>query len=328
MGVCMQACNAFPLGNDGDAAGNTLGCRSYHAGTPAQTLPTTHCPHAGPSGGTVCGGYCEAYCNLTAYACTGTNLLPFNGLYDTCYGICSNAYNQSGGVLPLDTSGATVQCKIYHASVASNSSANALIHCPHTSPAGEGTCGTSCQNYCYSIMKSCPSTFSDVPTCMLSCVEYPNGTFADQSGNTVECRTYHSGVASISASNAMTHCPHCTPSGATVCGNLCDVYCQLANYSCTGTNAIYTSLSACQTACTGISLTGSPGDAAGNSLYCRIYHLGVAGQPPSSNAVTHCPHGMVTSSVCTAPTSSSGGSTGNAATIAVSILGLLIVNLF
>jgi Domain of unknown function (DUF4331) len=35
--------------------GNSLACRVYHAGVAAMMQPDVHCPHAGPSGGEVCG---------------------------------------------------------------------------------------------------------------------------------------------------------------------------------------------------------------------------------------------------------------------------------
>lgn len=53
-------CNAWcstaniPAGTVGAVDGNTLECRIYHAGV-AMGMPAMHCPHAGPSGGDVCG---------------------------------------------------------------------------------------------------------------------------------------------------------------------------------------------------------------------------------------------------------------------------------
>jgi hypothetical protein len=53
---CVAYCNAsnWPKGTDGEQAGNTVACRTYHAGV-AAGAPEVHCPHAGPSGGGVCG---------------------------------------------------------------------------------------------------------------------------------------------------------------------------------------------------------------------------------------------------------------------------------
>ena len=49
----------------GDTTGNTIGCRLYHAGAAAAD-PVLHCPHAGPTGGNVCGSWCDNYCQLMA----------------------------------------------------------------------------------------------------------------------------------------------------------------------------------------------------------------------------------------------------------------------
>jgi hypothetical protein len=45
----------WPVGTVGEMAGNTIECRIYHAGVPAAGDAAMHCPHAGPSGSTVCG---------------------------------------------------------------------------------------------------------------------------------------------------------------------------------------------------------------------------------------------------------------------------------
>jgi hypothetical protein len=53
---CMAYCTAsgWPAGTANAMSGNTIACRIYHGGV-AATDPVTHCPHAGPSGGSVCG---------------------------------------------------------------------------------------------------------------------------------------------------------------------------------------------------------------------------------------------------------------------------------
>src|SRR3990172_13266962 len=48
--ACMTACAAFPAtGADGDAMGNTLQCRTYHA--EAAGADQSHCAHASVEGG-------------------------------------------------------------------------------------------------------------------------------------------------------------------------------------------------------------------------------------------------------------------------------------
>jgi hypothetical protein len=53
--TCMEACMMWPAGEEGDTSGNSVACRAYHADDPAALDPATHCPHASPDGGGVCG---------------------------------------------------------------------------------------------------------------------------------------------------------------------------------------------------------------------------------------------------------------------------------
>lgn len=53
---CLEYCNGsgWPVGTEGEMAGNTIECRIYHSGV-ASGDPGLHCPHAGPTGADVCG---------------------------------------------------------------------------------------------------------------------------------------------------------------------------------------------------------------------------------------------------------------------------------
>ena len=73
MDQCVATCSTFPVGAASDTSGDTLGCRTYHAGA-AATDPATHCPHAGPGGDGVCGDLCTSYCRITAKYCTAANM--------------------------------------------------------------------------------------------------------------------------------------------------------------------------------------------------------------------------------------------------------------
>jgi hypothetical protein len=53
MADCEAQCSEWYQGTEGQTAGDTVGCREYHAGA-AIGDPMTHCPHAGPGGGGVC----------------------------------------------------------------------------------------------------------------------------------------------------------------------------------------------------------------------------------------------------------------------------------
>jgi hypothetical protein len=133
--------------------------------------------------------------------------------------------------------------------------------------------------------------YDDLDACVAYCdaaAPLPLGTDGDTSGNSVACRAYH---ASVAADDAATHCPHAGPSGANVCGTWCENYCHLALGSCTGDHELYANQSACDTACAALGSGGAAGDMAGDSVQCRIYHLGVAGGDPGTTDGIHCPHG-------------------------------------
>jgi hypothetical protein len=126
LSTCMTAA-MWPAGMVGDTSGNTVGCRLYHAGAAAAD-PVLHCPHAGPTGGDVCGSFCDNYCQLMAKNCTGTN-----AVYDapTCMSKCMSIPTNGHA---NDTSGNTIQCRIYHLDAAA---ADPMLHCPHSQTAAD-----------------------------------------------------------------------------------------------------------------------------------------------------------------------------------------------
>jgi len=324
---CLAVCANLTLGTDDTVtAGNTVGCRIYHADAAAGSAANaaTHCPHASLSGGTVCGELCDIYCELMGKACVGNNN-PFTST-NPCNNTC-RYYSTTGNY--TTTGGANLYCKIYHASAALGSTTAANTHCPHASPSGNGACGTKCENLCTVGPKTCNGTNSqstDEATCLAHCASLPDGQINDVGGNTKDCRIYHTLVGGTSTANAGVHCPHGTHSGGNVCGTWCDVYCQLAQQYCNGTNKIYDTPQLCMTACNGLNSTGAPGATAGDTLQCRIYHLAVA-STSSANAVTHCPHASQSGGgVC--GTAAPATTTTDAFTFVVSTLMLVAVLLF
>ena len=151
-----------------------------------------------------------------------------------------------------------------------------------------------CQDYCASVQAACTgdlAQYASVDACVDYCESWamlPLGDLSDTSGNTVGCRIYHAGAA---AADPALHCDHAGPTGGNVCGTWCDNYCQLAQANCTGGDELYADGDACNTACADLEMSGAAGDTSGDSVQCRIYHLGVAGSP--DGAATHCPHGAV-----------------------------------
>jgi len=58
---------------------------------------------------------------------------------------------------------------------------------------------------------------------MTACAGFPtDGDVGATSGNSVQCRIYHGGVAGTSTMNAGIHCPHAGPTGGGVCGTAGD----------------------------------------------------------------------------------------------------------
>jgi hypothetical protein len=130
METCMASCSHFPVGTAADTAGNTLGCRVYHAGN-AATDPATHCIHAGPSGGGACGEPCDGFCSLVVAECS-TQYPSATECATSCAG-----YATTPPYSAAVTGGNDLSCRIYHATAAST---DPTTHCPHTGSDGGGVC--------------------------------------------------------------------------------------------------------------------------------------------------------------------------------------------
>jgi len=127
MASCMGVCAAIPAGMAGEQMGNSMECRLYHTSVTGGA-PSTHCPHAGPSGADNCGSICESFCSIAKTVCP--NEWAQEG---ECLTSCkawtaeTTPYNATNY-----TSGNTTQCRLYHLTVAASSSDLAMMHCPHT----------------------------------------------------------------------------------------------------------------------------------------------------------------------------------------------------
>ncbi len=127
--ACLAVCAAMPVGNPGDAGGNTVECRLTHAKS-AAAEPSFYCPMAGPSGNGVCGTSCDGLCTLAGKACSGDDALW--ATEHDCRVAC--ALLPDLGTYSVDPQfdmykGGHVQCRIFHASAAAVSDADA--HCKH-----------------------------------------------------------------------------------------------------------------------------------------------------------------------------------------------------
>jgi hypothetical protein len=152
--------------------------------------------------------------------------------------------------------------------------------------------GAACAAYCDAVQGACAaSSDGGALTQYMSgsdCLDYCDNAAAwpaGASGNTLGCRLAQA-TAAATGSDVAAHCAAAGPSGDNVCGSWCDNFCQLMLKNCTGANAIYDAAT-CMTKCASMPATGKPGDVTGNTVQCRIYHMGVAFHDP----VTHCPHG-------------------------------------
>ena len=128
--ACKSWCDAAKLtaGTVDDKSGNTLGCRIYHASV-ASTTPDAakaHCEHTGPSGGNVCGAFCDNFCEATQKACVGGDKVYADAT--ECKTACAKAATTGKST---DTSGETLQCLFYHVGVAATTVDAAKVHCPH-----------------------------------------------------------------------------------------------------------------------------------------------------------------------------------------------------
>ena len=168
-------------------------------------------------------------------------------------------------------------------------------------PAAEPTCAA----YCALVQQACGQDapqYDGEADCLDYCTvrgKLPVGSAGDQSGNTIGCRMFAAGMATNGGIPAVW-CVKAGPSGGMTCGTFCENYCHLAQANCTGDNELYASTGDCTQACAAFPIATGPtsvNPASGDSVQCRIYHLGLAGADASA-ATTHCPHGAAASSVC------------------------------
>jgi hypothetical protein len=115
------------VGTPCDTSVNTVDCRTTHASQATGTVQSVECVNAGPTGGGVCGSLCDNYCQDAQHACKGAQTLFPD--YLTCKSMCA-AFPTTGA--PTDTSGNTIQCRIYYLGLAADATPGAdTTNCPH-----------------------------------------------------------------------------------------------------------------------------------------------------------------------------------------------------
>lgn len=118
---CLDTCGTWTMGTAGEMTGNTLACRVTHVDL-AKTGPDVHCEHAGPAGAGQCGAICDGFCTIVRDKCQ--TQYPSNG---ACSAMCGSFTSTPPYKAP--STGNTVQCRLYHATMAAS---DQVGHCGHT----------------------------------------------------------------------------------------------------------------------------------------------------------------------------------------------------
>lgn len=124
--TCLSTCALLPVGTLGDSGGNTVGCRLRYAESAGEFEAAVNCPAAGPAGNGICGTNCEGFCTIALAACDTTLFTV-----DTCAGACTRLRDLGTYDDSMQT-GPEVQCRVYHATVASR---DPEVHCQHAAGA-------------------------------------------------------------------------------------------------------------------------------------------------------------------------------------------------
>ncbi len=147
---------------------------------------------------------CQTYCTAIIANCKGGTDPGTNQQYggmDQCMASCAAFPVGSSS----DQSGNSLGCRTYHANLAAGSAANALLHCPHAGPGGDGTCGDICENYCQLTDKFCVGTYkvyANHADCLATCNNTPEVAHftistAIQDSDQKACLLYHAQEASF-----------------------------------------------------------------------------------------------------------------------------------
>jgi hypothetical protein len=128
--ICLNVCKNMTVGAAADMAGDTLGCRLYHAKL-ASSDAALHCPHAGMTGGKMCGPTrCQAYCKLAWAQCEGKSP-PFTSEADCKMKCPEDKFSATAAGGELDQAKGTLNCMQYHLEAAYTSAGAAGTHCGH-----------------------------------------------------------------------------------------------------------------------------------------------------------------------------------------------------
>ena len=173
---------------------------------------------------------------------------------------------------------------------------------------GESTDDPTCIAYCDLVGLNCTGELQEYPardTCLNMCRRMDNGPAGALTGNTIECRAAHAGLAATDPTKVVEHCLAAGPLGNGRCGDVCGAFCALDLAYCVPPRvgvAAYASASECLTECKKLPFEELSQSAyfvvsSKNNLNCRDYHLQAAYRSDSA-AITHCSHTSVNSTTC------------------------------
>lgn len=302
---CLTFCTeeaTFVKGTPGETDANSLSCRTQHAtlAEAGKKAAAKYCLAAGPSGGGVCGSFCTVYCDAALKVCDGEEGFKMGA--DACEVACLMV---SSDGLPGGKEN-TIQCRLDHifdAAALDGESKSASCDQGHPSeskgcPQGS-TVQPTCSAYCADVIGVCGHTlgagakpagqYLDDKACLAACetsYKFPAGQVWNRSQNTLGCRVWHAKAAL--SEDPLFHCEAAGPTGGGVCGDPCELYCELTAATCAEDLAPYESPAACLTACAEMDTSGKVGATQGDSLQCRLGLL-AASWEDSFLPATQCP---------------------------------------
>jgi hypothetical protein len=129
--ACAAACD--PYGTLDSACNKAVlkrckkeGVETCAPATTTSTSTTSSTVGGGSTTTSTVASLCDTFCSIVQANCTGGNQVYADA--NACQTACAQ-FPTNGN--PGDTSGDTVQCRIYHAQAAAGSP---VVHCPHTQP--------------------------------------------------------------------------------------------------------------------------------------------------------------------------------------------------
>jgi hypothetical protein len=171
---------------------------------------------------------CANYCNLIDKNCAWTSNHPEFLSVEACMQVCP-VFDPGNGIGP--TNDDTLGCRIHYAQLAAK---DPEANCAAAGALGGGVCGKSaCVDFCGIDIAYCSAApvntpaYSSTTDCLSSCEDggYPylhpdagGELFNAESGNTLNCRTWHLNNAFNGGMLATLHCPH-TEKVSAVCHN-------------------------------------------------------------------------------------------------------------